>query len=160
VNSLPGIPALAPPVISPNGGNYVGSVGVTLTPPDNTSTLYYTLDGSLPTTNSLVYSGAFNIFSNATVSANAFETGYNNSVAASALFQVQPLYFTSQAVLPGGQFQLGFSGVTGSNYVLEATTNFINWTPLSTNTALTNPFNFFDAGASNYPYRFYRVQQP
>jgi len=157
VNSLPGIPALAPPVITPNGGSYVGSVGVTLTPPDNTSTLYYTLDGSLPTTNSLVYSGAFNIFSNATVSANAFETGYNNSVAASTLFQVQPLYFTSSSFLPGGQFQLGFSGATGSNYVLQATTNFINWTPLITNTAQTNPFNFFDPQATNFPYRFYRV---
>jgi len=160
VNSLPGIPALAPPVISPNGGNYVGSVGVTLTPPDNTSTLYYTLDGSLPTTNSLVYSGAFNIFTNATISANAFEPGYNNSVAASVEFQVQPLYFTTPVWLAGGQLQLGFFGVPGSNYVLSATTNFINWTPVATNLAPTNLFNFFDPGASNYPYRFYRVQQP
>jgi len=78
-------------------------------------------------------------------------------VAASALFQVQPLYFTAPSFLPGGQFQLGFSGVTGSNYVLQATTNFINWTPLITNTAQTNPFNFFDPQATNFPYRFYRV---
>lgn len=157
VNSLPGIPALAPPVITPNGGSYVGSVSVTLTPPDGTATLYYTLDGSLPTTNSPVYSGGFMVFTNTTVSANAFEAGYNNSVATSALFQVQPLYFTSQTLLSGGLFQLGFVGVPGSNYVLEATTNFINWTPIGTNTALTNQFNLVDPQATNFPCRFYRV---
>ena len=50
-------------------------------------------------------------------------------------------------------------GVTGSNYVLQASTNFTTWTPLSTNTAATNVFNFFDPDATNFPYRFYRVLQ-
>ena len=160
INSLPGLPALAPPGITPNGGSFIGSIGVTLSPPDTNATLYYTLDGSLPTTNSSVYSGSFNLFSNATVSANAFETGYNNSVAAGALFLVQPLYFTAENFLTNQQLQLGFSGVPGSNYVLQATTNFTTWTPLSTNTAGTNLLEWVDPGATNYPYRFYRVLQP
>src|ERR1019366_1365293 len=96
INSLPGTPALAPPTITPNGGSYVASVNVTLTAPDTNATIYYTLDGSLPTTNSLLYSGGINLLANATVSANAFETSYNNSVAASALFLVEPLHFTAQ----------------------------------------------------------------
>ena len=54
---------------------------------------------------------------------------------------------------------MGFIGVTGSNYVLQATTNFSNWIPISTNTALTNLFNLVDPGATNFPYRFYRVLQ-
>jgi mono/diheme cytochrome c family protein len=159
INSLPGTPALAPPAITPNGGSYIGSVSVSLAPPDTNASLYYTLDGSLPTTNSLLYAGAFNLFSNATVSANAFELGYYNSVAASAVFQVQPLYFTAESFLAGQQFQLSFSGVAGSNYVLQATTNFVNWTPIATNLALTNVFNLVDPNASNYPDRFYRVRQ-
>jgi uncharacterized repeat protein (TIGR03806 family) len=158
INSLPGTPALAPPVITPNGGSYVASVGVTLTPPDTNATLYYTLDGSLPTTNSLQYSGSFNLTSNVTVTANAFEANYDNSIASSAVFFVQPLYFTSET-FSNNVFQLGFAGAIGSNYVLQATTNFINWTPLITNMATTNMFNLIDPGASNFPYRFYRVMQ-
>ena len=132
INSLPGTPALAPPAITPNGGSLPTRWRVTLQSPDPNATIYYTLDGSLPTTNSFLYSGTFNLFSNATLSANAFETNFNNSVAASALFLVQPPYFTS-AAFATNSFQLGFFGKTGSNYVLQATTNFSIWTPISTN---------------------------
>lgn len=158
INSLPGTPALSPPLITPNGGSFAGSVNVTLTPPDANAALYYTLDGSLPTTNSFLYSGAFTLFGNATVSANAFETNYINSVAAKAFFAVQPLYFTSQGFV-GDVFQLGLTGATGSNYVLQATTNFSTWTSVSTNTAPATLFYLVDPQATNFPYRFYRVLQ-
>jgi uncharacterized repeat protein (TIGR03806 family) len=162
INSLPGTMALAPPTITPNGGSFIASVSITLQSPDPNAAIYYTLDGSLPTTNStnsFLYSGAFNLFNSATVSANAFETNFVNSVAASAIFVVQPLYFTSASFLPNGQFQLGFAGATSNNYVLQATTNFVNWIPLSTNLATTNLFDLFDPNATNFPYRFYRVLQ-
>jgi hypothetical protein len=43
---------------------------------------------------------------------------------------------------------------------LQASTNLQTWTPISTNTATTNAFNLLDPNATNFPYRFYRVQQP
>ncbi len=158
INSLPGTPALAPPTIVPNGGAFIASVQVSVQPPDPNAAVYYTLDGSLPTTNSFLYSGTVSLTGSATFSANAYEAGYNNSVAASALFIVQPLMFTS-AGFTNQVFQLGFAGATGSNYVLQASTNLVNWVPLSTNVASTNLFNLFDPGATNFPYRFYRVLQ-
>jgi uncharacterized repeat protein (TIGR03806 family) len=158
INSLPGTPALAPPVITPNGGSFIGSVKVTLQPPDTNATIYYTLDGSLPTTSSFRYAGVINLENSAIFSANAFETNYNNSVAASALFVVQPLYFSSQG-FTNHVFQLQFTGAAGSNYVLEASTNLTSWVPISTNVAPTNIFGLIDPGASNFPYRFYRVFQ-
>ena len=158
INSLPGTPALAPPVITPNGGAFFTTVGVNLQPPDTNAAIYYTLDGTLPTTNSFLYSGGFTLTSNATVSASAFETNYVNSVAANALFLVQPLQFTAET-FSNGIFQLQFTGAVGSNYVLQASTNLLNWTPLATNPATINTLNFLDQESSNYPARFYRVLQ-
>jgi len=158
INNLPGTPALAPPVLAPNGGSFFNRIGITLSAPDPNAAVYYTLDGTLPTTNSLLYSGGFNLTSNATVSANAFETNYVNSVAASALFLVQPLQFTAET-FSNGLFQLQFLGAAGSNYVLEASTDMRHWTPLATNPATTNWLNFSDPQSSNYPDRFYRMLQ-
>ena len=159
INSLPGIAALAPPSITPNGGAFFSTVNVALQAPDTNAAIYFTLDGSLPTTNSFLYPGTLTLMNSATLNASAFRSGDNNSVAASAVFTVQPVYFTSASFLTNRQFQMGFIGVTGSNYVLQATTNFSNWIPISTNTALTNLFNLVDPGATNFPYRFYRVLQ-
>jgi hypothetical protein len=158
INSLPGTPAQAPPTITPNGGVFFNSVGVTLQAPDTNAAIYFTLDGTSPTTNSLLYSSAFNVTSNALVAASAFRTGYVNSVAASAFFVVQPVRFSSEG-FSNGTFRLQFVGAQGSNYVLQASSNLVNWTPLVTNPATTNILNFIDASAGNYPIRFYRVLQ-
>ena len=158
INSLPGTPALAPPAITPDGGTFINHVSVTLQPPDTNAAIYFTLDGSQPTTNSLLYSGAFKLNSDATVAAMAYEAGYDNSIAASALFLVQPLLFTSVS-FSNQMFQMQFLGSAGSNYVLQASTNLYNWTPLVTNAAATNLLYFIDPHSSNYPSRFYRVLQ-
>ena len=158
INSLPGTPALAPPIITPNGGTYGPNVSVTLTPPDGSAQLYYTLNGTLPGTNSLLYGGPVLLTNSATFMANAFETNYNNSIAVGALFTVQPAaYFTGSGFLLNGQFQLGLAGVPGKTYVLQASTNLTDWTPLSTNLATTNTFNLSDPGAATFPKRFYRT---
>jgi uncharacterized repeat protein (TIGR03806 family) len=159
INSLAGTPAQAPPTITPSSGNYFSAIGVALVAPDTNSTIYYTLDGTLPTTNSLKYASPFNLITNATVAASAWRTGYVNSVAATAVFFVSPIQFTSVGFNTNRQFQMSFLGAPGSNYVLQATTNFINWTPISTNTATTNSFILFDTRSTNFQYRFYRVLQ-
>ena len=103
--------------------------------PDTNAVIYYTLDGSLPTTNSFKYTGPIVLTNGAiTVSANAFAAGHTNSVAVSALFVVQPLYFAS-AGITNQNFTVQFVGAAGSNYVLQATTDFTNWVPVATNIA-------------------------
>ena len=52
INSLPGTPALAPPTILPDGGSFFSTVNLTLLSSNTNAMIYYTLDGSLPTTNS------------------------------------------------------------------------------------------------------------
>ncbi len=77
---------LSTPLVSPNGGLYTNSVTVTLS--DNTpdTTIYYTLDGTLPTTNSILYASPFVITNNVNVQAIAAEPGSLNSGPASASF--------------------------------------------------------------------------
>src|SRR5258708_29491844 len=103
INSLPGIPALAPPAIIPQGGAFIASVNVALAHPDTNAALYYTLDSTLPTTNSLRYSGPIVLTNSLTVTASAFETNHINSVAAGGGFFIPP----PVEFLSGGGFTHG-----------------------------------------------------
>ena len=76
---------LQAPVISPNGGVFTNSQTVTITNSFNGASIYYTLDGSTPTTNSTLYTGSFNITQNTLVQAIATYPGAVNSAVASAL---------------------------------------------------------------------------
>jgi hypothetical protein len=53
-----------------------------------------------------------------------------------------------------GQFSFTVSGTAGSQYVVQASTNLVNWVSLQTN---TSPFNFVDANAHQFTRRFYRA---
>ena len=54
-------------------------------------------------------------------------------------------------------FQLQLSGPTGSNYVIEASTDLKNWVPISTNAAPSGSVSYTDAAAINLPFRYYRA---
>ncbi len=157
INSLPGTPALAPPAITPNGGSFTGPVHVIIQPPDAQAAIYYTLDGSAPTTNALRYSAPFDLAHSATVKAAAFEAGSNDSVAVSATFTIQSLAFTSMGFTDGTVFRMEFSGSLDGTYVLQATTNLIDWTPLTTNLATVNGIDLLDSNAGSYAHRYYRM---
>jgi hypothetical protein len=308
---------LTAPAIVPSGGTFTNSMSVTLSNASPGASLYYTLDGSTPTTNSILYTGAFVITNSVLVRACAVQSGAINSAIAAATFissgdvgvgtgltgeyftdqpstfvnpptlvrtdaainfdwssggldslididqftvrwtgAVQPQfnetytfytttsdgvrlwvngqllvdewldqpatewwgsiplkarqwysltmeyynYFgepsaqlawsspsTVKAIIPqsqlyptfspsfvsstnafvGGQLQLQLFGLPGKDYVLQATTNFANWTSLSTNfspidpgvAVPTNLFNFTDSSPTNLPYQFYRAWQ-
>ncbi len=162
IDSLPGTPALAPPVISPAGGTFSGSVLMSLQHTNPAAVLYFTLDGSLPTTNSFVYSAPVLLTNSAVLSANAFAPGFINSVAASGVFTIlSGPSFTGTSYLSNGVFTAELFGSTNNTYVLQGSTNFLNWVSVSTNTPASNPFIMSDPQAGAFRYRFYRViQQP
>src|SRR5207247_2513395 len=82
------VPA-ATPVLSPSGGTYSSSVSVTITDGTPSATIYYTTDGSTPTTASTQYTGAISVASTQTVKAIATAPGYTPSAVASAAYTVQ-----------------------------------------------------------------------
>ncbi len=67
-----------------------------------------------------------------------------------------PTFGTSK-VLPDGRFQLMVSGTPGQSYSLLASTNLINWTPISVFVCTNSPMAIYDPTASNYVRRFYRL---
>ena len=77
---------LAFPIISPNGGTFTNSVSITLSNQVPGVTLYYTLDGSIPTTNSILYTGPFVLTKTAGLNVVAVMPGSPNSSVASATF--------------------------------------------------------------------------
>jgi hypothetical protein len=77
---------LAEPVISPDGGLFTTSVTVTLSSLSNGVGIYYTLDGSAPTTNSIFYTEPFILTSNTAVRAVTVAPGQPESPVASANF--------------------------------------------------------------------------
>lgn len=81
-----GTPTAATPTISPNGGTFSNSIQVALQSGTSGAAIYYTLNGSSPTTASTLYSGPFALTASTTVKAMAVASGYNNSAVASATF--------------------------------------------------------------------------
>jgi hypothetical protein len=74
------------PAITPNGGTVPYLQSVTLTDSLGGASIYYTTDGSTPTTSSTKYSSAFTLSTNCTVKAIAAASGYLNSAVGSAAF--------------------------------------------------------------------------
>ena len=86
-SALPG----AAPAISPDAQTYTGALKVTIKPPVTGALVYYTLNGTVPTTNSTKYTGPFTITNeSAVVTAFATVTGEVNSVAGESVYLSPP----------------------------------------------------------------------
>jgi hypothetical protein len=77
---------VATPTINPDGGSFTVTVEVTLDTTTTDATIYYTTDGSTPSTASSMYTGPFTLTASATVNAFAVAAGYTDSAVASASF--------------------------------------------------------------------------
>ena len=79
----------AAPTFSPAAGTYVWGTTVSITDTTAGATIYYTIDGSLPTSNSIPYTSPFALTTSETLKAIAYATGYFPSSVATAAYTVQ-----------------------------------------------------------------------
>ncbi|HXS12322.1 MAG TPA: chitobiase/beta-hexosaminidase C-terminal domain-containing protein [Acidobacteriaceae bacterium] len=77
---------VTPPAFLPAGGTFTTIQTVTLTDAIPNSTIYYTTDGSTPTTGSKLYSGPIQVLGSETINAIGAASGYANSSVASATY--------------------------------------------------------------------------
>jgi hypothetical protein len=99
-------PPIAPtPTLSPAPGVYSTAQTVSLSDSVAGATIYYTVDGTPPTTSSTRYTGPFTVSTSTTVRAIADATGYTSSAVASGLYTIG----TATTI----DFSNGFASVAG-----------------------------------------------
>ncbi len=82
------LPTAVTPIFSPAAGTYGTAQSVVIGTTTPSATIYYTTNGTAPTTSSSVYSTAVAVASTETLEAIAVVTGYNNSAVASAAYSI------------------------------------------------------------------------
>jgi hypothetical protein len=97
---------LATPTFSVAAGAYTSAQSVSISGPSG-ATIYYTTNGLQPTTSSPQYTGPITVGSNEFVQAVAVESGYTDSLVATANYQIQA------ANSPVVNLPSGFSGAAG-----------------------------------------------
>ncbi len=81
-------PTTATPVISPDGGTFTAAQSVTITDSTAGAIIYYTTNGTAPTTSSTKYTAAISVATSETIEAIAVASGYNTSSTASESFTI------------------------------------------------------------------------
>jgi hypothetical protein len=83
------LPTVATPAFSVTAGLYVTVQSVSISDATTGATIYYTTNGTTPTTASLIYSGPITVGASETIQAIAVDTpNYNNSTVASAAYVI------------------------------------------------------------------------
>lgn len=118
---------LAAPTFSLPSGTYNSAQSVTISDATAGATIYYTTDGSTPSTSSTKYSGAISLSTDGTttkINAIATESGWKSSTEASAVYVLNFTWVTlpaSSTAAGSGAYQ--FNGPTGVAY--DAKNNYI-----------------------------------
>ena len=76
------------------------------------------------------------------------------NVSANLLSLIDPMWLTN------GRFRLTVTGTAPQGFVIQASTNLINWNSLSTNTLTASRFDYTNSGQTNTLKRFYRAYTP
>jgi len=86
-------------------------------------------------------------------------TNYNAVLLVLNLSTPDPVsIITSQCGKTNNGFHLQLHKAAQSNCVIEATSDFVNWAPIATNTSGSTNFSYLDTAATNLVTRYYRVR--
>jgi hypothetical protein len=100
-------PTAATPMFNPAPGTYTSAESVTLSDTTPGAVIYYTTNGSIPTTSSSVFSASkpIQVSATTTIEAIAVATGYNNSALASGVYTINGTPITPYIQVNGAAWQ-------------------------------------------------------
>jgi len=115
-NPVTPVPATAAPAFSSAAGSYNSVQTVTITDATAGATIYFTMDGTVPTASSTAYTGPIKVRSTETLMAVAIAPGYAPSAVVTAAYTI--------ALAPDGKVLHGNTSISGAHvYLLAANTN-------------------------------------
>lgn len=118
--------AVATPTFTPAAGSYISGQTVSIACATEGATIYYTTDGTEPTTESAVYAEAFTVSETTTVKAFAVKEGMNNSDVTSATYTIiEPMTIAAARALAINEYALVQGVVTfleGRNVFIQDNT--------------------------------------
>src|SRR5580700_918616 len=79
----------ATPTFTPAAGTYTGTQSVAISDATNGAVIYYTTNGTQPTTSSPVYSSPISVAANETLNAIALASGDTTSAVGSAVYKIR-----------------------------------------------------------------------
>jgi hypothetical protein len=82
--------------------------------------------------------------------------GRSSNIVARVTVEV-PLTLNFLALRAAGNLDFHVTGAASHGFMIQATSNFLNWIPLFTNTTPFAPVNFADPLSATQPRRFYRA---
>jgi len=138
------VPATATPAFSPPAGTYIAAQTVTISDAIAGAIIYYTTNGTTPTTSSNVYAGAINVASTETLEAIATATGNSTSAVATAAYIINlpaatatPTFSPPAGIYAAAQTVTISDGTTGA--IIYYTTN--GTTPTASSTVYSGAIN-------------------
>ncbi len=162
---------VATPTFSPGGGTYSSTQNVHIYCSTSGATIYYTTDGSPPTTSSTKYVNPITVSTSMTINAKAFKTGWTASNVASATYTLK---VATPTFSPGGgtysstqnvHIYCSTSGATiyyttNGSPPTTSSTKYVN--PITVSTSMTINAKAFKTGwtASNVASATYNIAIP
>ncbi len=115
------LPQAATPTFSPVAGTYTSAQSVTISDTTAGATIYYTTNGSTPTTSSTKYTAPVAVNSSETLNAIAVATGFSNSNVGAAAYTINVPQAATPTFLPGAGTYSSAQTVTISDTTTGAT---------------------------------------
>jgi hypothetical protein len=136
----------ATPTFSPATGTYTSAQSVTISDTTPSSTIYYTTNGTTPTTSSTQYSGPITVAATETIEALATATGDANSSVATATYTINPpgvaatpTFFPVAGTYASAQSVTISDSTSGAAIYYTVTSGTTGTTPTTSSTQYSGP---------------------